>query len=41
VPENLLNHFGLVWLDEGDDLHRGVALGTAKRLCFVNLLDER
>jgi len=40
VPDNLLNDLGLMPLDESDDLHRRPALGTAKRIRFVHLLDE-
>jgi hypothetical protein len=28
VPENLLDHLGLMPLDEGNDLHLGAALGV-------------
>jgi len=40
VPENLLDHLGLAALDEGD-FEFGPAPRTAKRIRFVNLLDER
>ena len=41
VPENLLDHFGLVSLNEADDAHRRAALGTAEWVRFVTLLDQR
>jgi hypothetical protein len=41
MAENFLDHVGLAPLDERNDLHLGTTLGTAKRIRFVNLLDER
>jgi hypothetical protein len=37
VTENLLDHLGLVALDERDDFHLGAALGV---LCFIMLYLE-
>ena len=40
VPEDLLDHLGLVPLDEGDDFHFGTAGGTANGVRAVDLFDQ-
>jgi hypothetical protein len=40
VTQNLLDHLGLVPLDEADDLHRRTALRTANRIRLVDLLNQ-
>ena len=41
MPENLLDHLGLVPSDEGDDLELGPTASTPQRIRLVNLPDQR
>jgi hypothetical protein len=38
VLKDFFNHLGLV--DEADDPHLALALGTSKRVSFIDLSDE-
>jgi len=41
MPENFLDHLGLMPLDEGDDFHLRATLGTANWVRRVHLFDQR